>query len=66
MNEENVKKVNLELTLDEVNVVLAGLGELPAKASLSVIDKVRSQAVSQLKPQPMADEMPAAEGELVN
>ena len=50
MNEDNAKKVVLELTLDEVNVVLAGLGELPAKSSLNVIDKVRSQAVSQLQP----------------
>ena len=47
---ENVQKLTLELTLDEVNLVLAGLGELPAKTSLGVIDKVRSQAVGQLKP----------------
>jgi hypothetical protein len=44
-----VQTVKLELTLDEANIVLAGLGELPAKASLGVIDKVRSQAVSQLQ-----------------
>lgn len=62
MNEENVKKVNLELTLDEVNVVLAGLGELPAKTSLNVIDKVRSQAVSQLQPATAGP----VEGEIVN
>lgn len=43
------KKVNLELSLDEVNVVLAALGELPAKVSLSVIEKVRNQAVPQLQ-----------------
>ena len=41
--------VKLELTLDDVNVVLAGLGELPAKTSLAVIDKVRGQAISQLQ-----------------
>lgn len=44
-----LQTVKLELTLDEANIVLAGLGELPAKASLGVIDKVRSQAVSQLQ-----------------
>jgi hypothetical protein len=60
MNEENAKKVSLELTLDEINVVLAGLGELPAKTSLNVIDKVRSQAVSQLQAQPAALEEKAA------
>lgn len=37
-----------ELTEDEANVVLAGLGELPAKASLSVIQKIQSQATEQL------------------
>ncbi len=60
MSEDNAKKVTLELTLDEVNVVLAGLGELPAKTSLSVIDKIRSQAVSQLQP------AAPVEGEVVN
>lgn len=60
MNEDNAKKVTLELTLNEVNVVLAGLGELPAKSSLNVIDKVRSQAVSQLQP------AAPVEGEVVN
>lgn len=58
-----VKTVSLELSVDEVNVVLAGLGELPAKASLSIIDKIRSQAVGQLQ----ANAAPAAvEGEVVN
>lgn len=59
--------VKLELSLDEVNVVLAGLGELPAKTSLAVIDKVRSQAVGQLKAAEGA--VPTAEtveGEVVN
>lgn len=57
---DNVQKVTLELTLDEVNVLLAGLGELPAKTSLGVIDKVRSQAVGQLQQQ-QADAPVAAE-----
>lgn len=60
---ENVQKLTLELTLDEVNLVLAGLGELPAKTSLGVIDKVRSQAVGQLKP---AQGDAPAEGQVVN
>jgi hypothetical protein len=45
----NAQVVKLELSVEEVNVVLAGLGELPAKASINVIDKIRSQAVSQLQ-----------------
>ena len=36
-----------ELTEDEANVVLAGLGELPAKVSLSVIQKIQAQAKEQ-------------------
>lgn len=49
MNQQANKSVTLELSLDDINVVLAGLGELPAKTSLAVIEKVRSQAVSQLQ-----------------
>ena len=56
--------VKLELSLDEVNVVLAGLGELPAKTSLAIIDKVRSQAVGQLQTAAPAAE--TVEGEVVN
>lgn len=43
------KTVSLELSVEDVNLVLAGLGELPAKMSLSVIDRVRSQAMQQLQ-----------------
>lgn len=70
MNEsENVqvRSVNLALTVDEVNVVLAGLGELPAKASLAVIDKIRGQAIGQLQAAPAAEPaVPTVEAEVVN
>ena len=46
--------LKLELTLDEVNVVLGGLGELPAKVSVSVIDKIRAQVVPQVQAQQQA------------
>lgn len=46
--------VKLELTIDDVNVVLAGLGELPAKASLGVIERVRSQVIPQVQAAPAA------------
>lgn len=68
MNEsENTqaKLVNLALTVDEVNVVLAGLGELPAKASLSVIDKIRGQAIGQLRA-PEPTEASEVQPEVVN
>jgi len=40
---------NLELTEQEVNVVLAGLGELPAKHSIELIAKIKSDCESQIK-----------------
>lgn len=41
--------VKLELTTDEVNIILAGLGELPAKHSINLLIKVQQQAQEQLK-----------------
>tara|TARA_B100000902_G_scaffold383053_1_gene421416 strand:+ start:307 stop:465 length:159 start_codon:yes stop_codon:yes gene_type:complete len=35
------------LTVDEANVILAGLGELPAKLSMGLISKIKSQAEKQ-------------------
>ncbi len=40
---ENIK---LDLTLEEVNVVLNALGELAAKVSMPVIQKIQEQATS--------------------
>ena len=42
-------KFNLELTEQEVNIVLAGLGELPAKHSIELIAKIKSECESQIK-----------------
>jgi hypothetical protein len=46
MEEQNLK---VELKLSELNLVLQGLGELPAKISFNLIQKVQSQANEQLK-----------------
>ena len=46
--------VTLELTVDELNIILAGLGELPAKASIALIDKIRKTASEQLQATPVA------------
>ena len=48
------QKVTLEFTIDELNVVLAGLGELLAKASLALIDRIRAEATQQLQAQQAA------------
>lgn len=44
--------LKIELKLEEVNVVLAGLGELPAKLSMDIIDKIRSQVIPQVNEKP--------------
>lgn len=42
--------IKLELTLSEVNMILAGLGELPFKTSADVIQKIRMSALPQIAP----------------
>ena len=41
--------MKFELSLEEVNLVLAGLSELPAKQSLSLILKLQEEASAQIK-----------------
>ena len=49
-------KVQLELTVEEANTVLAGLQELPAKLCNPLSQKIQQQAVSQLpKEEPNAE-----------
>ena len=40
---------NLELTENEVNIILAGLVELPAKHSIELISKIKSDCESQIE-----------------
>lgn len=47
---ENIK---LDLTLEEVNIVLNALGELAAKVSMPVIQKIQEQAQPQVIPEPI-------------
>jgi hypothetical protein len=39
----------INLTEQEVNLVLAGLGELPAKHSIELIAKIKSDCESQIE-----------------
>jgi hypothetical protein len=51
-----MNQLKLELTVDEVNVVLDALGNLPLKQVAALFEKVKSQAVAQLQPEePKAD-----------
>lgn len=47
------ESINLDLSLEEINVILGGLGELPAKASMGVIQKIQQQAGPQVQPEPI-------------
>lgn len=50
-------KLNLELTLDEVNGIIGALGELPAKTNaMALIQKIQGQIIPQLpKPEENKD-----------
>lgn len=47
------ENINLDLSLEEINLILNGLGELPAKASMGVIQKIQQQAQPQVVPEPV-------------
>lgn len=51
------------LSLDELNLILAGLGELPAKMVLSLINKIQAQVKPQLPPAP---ELPTPQHTILN
>lgn len=42
--------INLQLEVNDVNTVLQGLGELPAKLSMNVIQLIQAQAATQMQP----------------
>jgi hypothetical protein len=42
--------MKFELSIEEVNIVLQGLGEVPAKLSMNVIKIVQNQAAAQMQP----------------
>lgn len=51
--------VSLELTIDQVNVVLAALGKLPLEVSVDAFAAIRGQ----VDPQVLAAQPPAPEAE---
>ena len=48
--------LNFKLTIEEVNTILQGLGELPAKLSMSLITSIQNQAAPQMQPQVSQEE----------
>lgn len=47
-----MNELTLKLTLEELNVVMAGLGKLPLESSMNVWGKLKAQAEQQLNPPP--------------
>lgn len=58
MLDEKTFKINLTLTIEEANTVLAALQELPAKTCNPLTQKIHAQANEQL---PKSDESPKIE-----
>jgi hypothetical protein len=53
-----------DLSIEEVNVIIAGLLELPGKVGLNVFAKVKQQAEEQARQMPQAQETNVPEGPL--
>lgn len=47
----NEKAISITFTVDELNLVLSALAELPAKVSMNLIGKVTAQAQQELQQQ---------------
>lgn len=45
----NDKTITLELTVNEINVLMAGLGKLPLEVSVDLWAKIKSQAEAQFQ-----------------
>ena len=45
-------KITLHLTVEEVNAIIQGLLELPAKTSMLLIQKIHDDASAQTQPKP--------------
>ena len=45
-----MSNIKLTFTIDKLNIILAGLGELPAKISQTLILKIQEKAKAQIKP----------------
>ena len=46
-----MQKINLNLTIDEANLILEALGELPFSKVFQLIGKIQEQAGRQLNPE---------------
>lgn len=47
--EKTLPTLTLTLTLDQINAILAGIGELPTRVGLSLTEEIRKQVMPQLE-----------------
>lgn len=50
------KIINLVLTMEDVNIIIAGLGELKAGVVFNLLNNLQSQISTQLRQQPASNE----------
>ena len=55
------ESIKFDLSLSEINVILAALGEMPAKQTIGVINKLQMQAGPQVVPEPVEEKEEGAE-----
>ena len=48
--------MKFEFDIEQVNVILSGLGELPAKVSMDLITSIHKQAEKQMQPEMVSEE----------
>ena len=54
----DTKIILSDLSMQDVNMILAGLGELPLKASVELWMRIKQQGEAQLKQEPVAPAEP--------
>ena len=59
-----MSQIKLEMHLDEVNVILQALGNLPYAQIAGLVEKIKEQAIPQV-PVPAMDAAPVDESETV-
>ena len=55
--------LSLELSVDDINLILEALGEHPFKSVYGLVNRLQSQARAQLQPEALAEETSLAEPE---
>ena len=48
--------MKFDFEIEQVNVILSGLGELPAKVSMDLFTSIHKQAEIQMKPEMVSEE----------